>query len=119
MFTNEEPMSLTSLGEGAAVEMFDTELQNCLDNIMDPNTPATQIREINLKVKIKPDEDRQIGEISIKCLTKFAPVREFLTKCMLGKTGRRGEARELRSTQQQLFDRDEKKVIPIEKGKEE
>ena len=36
MFTKEEALTLANLGDGAAVELFDTELSKVLKNIMDP-----------------------------------------------------------------------------------
>lgn len=120
MFTNEEAMSLENLGDGAAIEMFNDELQKILDNIVDPNAQAKKDRKIVLTVTIKPDEDRQIGDILIECQGKTAASRAYATRCVIGKAGKRGEARELKTNQTSFLNR-EGKVISIDKneGKEE
>lgn len=118
MFTKEEPMGLLNLGGGVAVEMFDQELQRVLDNIVDINTRADQVREISLKVKIKPDEERMLGEITVECNSKTSAVKGFVSRCMIGKSGRTGHARELESAQMSFLGEKEKdKVTPINGGK--
>ena len=112
MFTREDPMSLTNLGDGAAIEQFDEELQKVLDNIVDPNTEAKQVRKIILTVSIKPDDDRSIGEICIECDSRKGPQLKFFTKCLIGRTGKHGEARELDVQQKSFIDR-EGNVVPI------
>ena len=42
MESNKEQISLANLKGGAALELFDFELQNVLENIMDPNTKAEE-----------------------------------------------------------------------------
>ena len=117
MFTKEEPVSLTNLGEGAAIELFNEELQKVLDNIVDPNTKPKQAREVVLRVKITPDEERDIGDIEITCISKPAPAKGFTTKCILGRTGKHGEARELQSAQTSFLDKDN--VVGIESVRQE
>lgn len=115
--TKEEELSLQNLGDGAAIEMFNEELQSVLNNIVDPNTNPKQSREVILKVKITPDEDRQIGTVSVQCKPNLAPAREFLTTCIIGRLGKKGEAREIKAAQTTIFD-DQGKVTPIDQGKE-
>jgi hypothetical protein len=115
MFTKEEPINLTNLAGGAAEEMFRDEWQKILDNIVDPNTQPKTPRELVLKVRITPDEDRQIGDIMITCTSKTSPVRSFVTRCVFGKIGKRGEARELQNRQETFLDRGGN-VVPIKQG---
>jgi hypothetical protein len=75
----EDRVNLTNLGRGAAVEAFQHELERVLENVKDPNTEPKLIREITLKVKIKPDESRDCGQVSIQASSKLAPVRLFQT----------------------------------------
>ena len=105
MFTKDEPITLTNLGGGAAVEKFDEELQRVLDNIVDPNTQAESVRSITLKVTIKPDNTRQVGTVLISSVAKLAPDKEYETTCALGAVNGKGVARELRE-QGSLFDLD-------------
>lgn len=58
-------INIGNLCKGAVVDAFEKELQKCLNNIYDLDTPAMATRTITLKVKLKPDEAR------IKILSKF------------------------------------------------
>lgn len=113
MFTKDEKISLTNLRDGAAIEMFDFELQRILDNIVDPNTNPKTKREVVLKVSITPDENREIGDIEITCTPKLAGQKSAMAKIIIGRTGKKGEGRELVTAQQGLF-QDTDKVIYIE-----
>jgi hypothetical protein len=76
----EQFVSLENLGGGAgkdtsaAIELFNAEFQRVLDNIADENTKPTAAREVNLKIKIKPDEDRELCKVEIHANSKLAPV---------------------------------------------
>lgn len=83
-----EDVSLSNLLGGGVVERFDDELKAVLRNILDPNTTLSA-REITLKVKIKPDKDRDLGQIDIEVKPKMAPAAPLATKVWIGvdKTG--------------------------------
>lgn len=51
-------INIGNLCKGKIIDAFDKELQKCLDNIYDMDTPATSARTITLKVKLKPDDAR-------------------------------------------------------------
>ena len=59
------PISYENLGQGAAAEMFDRELEKVLGSINDINRPYKPKREIALKVAFYPDEDREKIRIEI------------------------------------------------------
>jgi len=92
-FTEEEKASLLTLARGAAIERFDDEMQRVLDNIVDPNT-REGVREVNLKVKIKPDSNRVTGAVEILCTSKTQPAHPCSTMFYIGKQGGRGVAYE-------------------------
>jgi hypothetical protein len=69
----EKFLSLETLGQGAAVEMFNEELARVLENCLDPNTKATANRSVTLVFSIKPDEDRTYGPGKIDVTSKLAP----------------------------------------------
>lgn len=79
-----EMVTLASLRGGAAVEMFDAELQRVLDNIMDRNTVATAKREVTLKVVIIPGHDRGVAKVEIFCTPKLAPAMSCASQFYLG-----------------------------------
>ena len=99
MVTNDAPITLATLGGGAAVEKFGRELEKVIENIKDPNTKPEAVREIVIKVKIAPDKDRSLGAISVSAASKLAPDDEFTTACALGVVGGKAVAMEfLRDT---------------------
>src|SRR5438105_1285422 len=73
--SEEKYVSLETLGQGAAVELFDEELQKALANILDPNTKPTTTRAVTLTFTIKPDEDRSYGNCVIDVKSKLAPAK--------------------------------------------
>ena len=104
MHTNKETMTLENIGGGAAVELFGIDLKKVLKDILDVNTDPKAERAITLKVAIKPDENRDLGTISISCKSKLAGTKEFLTKAFFGMEAGKPEAREI-ERQETLFDR--------------
>ncbi|MBW2342526.1 MAG: replication terminator protein [Deltaproteobacteria bacterium] len=105
MHTKEELLSLSNIGDGAAMEMFDLELGRILKNIMDPNTEPKAAREIVLKVKFRPDEDRDLAQVDVAVSSKLAGSKAFMTRVIFGKDSRgRMEARELETGQRSLFE---------------
>lgn len=66
------PITLEGLGRGALQEQFEAELQRLLENIMDPNTPATTKREIKIVVTVKPDKNRTSCAVTYQTTSKLA-----------------------------------------------
>lgn len=73
----EEPelplLDLHTIGGGAAFELFQAELERVLENILDPNTEATDKREVHLIVTVKPTSERDEGVILCRAKSKLAP----------------------------------------------
>lgn len=59
MNQDERKKSFLELCRGAMLERFDYEMEKVVDNILDPNTPATKPRSITLTLTLKPDGDRK------------------------------------------------------------
>ena len=120
MYTKDETLTLANLGDGAALEKFNAELEKVFADIMDPNTEATEPRSITMKIIFKPDEERETrahcpaGEIAI------GRIQGVYDKVMFGKDVRgRVEAREMVSGQMDMFANQKGKVTPIGAGKGE
>jgi len=103
--THGESLTLENIGLGAGVEKFEQALKQVLENCLDPNTPEKAIREITLKVKIKPlNEARTEAAVTIDCIPKLAPAKTFPTRIFLGKDIRGNvEAHEVNANQYLLF----------------
>lgn len=76
-------LSLSNLGDGGALELFDVALQEVLANIQDPNTLADATRSVTLTVTFKPDKSRDIGLCKYKVVPKLASVAEQETRVFL------------------------------------
>ena len=112
-------VSLATIGGGAAVERFDDELKRVLDNIIDPNTPPKALRKVTLEVKIKPDADREIGQVEILVKSQIAPAEAYETKFIIGKDLGHGVATEfIPPRQMSMKEQVSKKVLPM-KGESE
>lgn len=113
-----EPISLVNIGKGAALDLFNMELQRVLENIRNPNTDWKKVRKVVISVSIKPDETRDSGQVTLEASsTLAAATRPFKTNIFMGEEAR-GEhvAYESNPKQQGLFDTpepDPKKVTPI------
>ena len=71
MDQNERKKTFLELGRGAMLKRFDYELDRIIDNILDPNTPATKPRKISLTITFKPDAERQ--QVSHEVIVKSTP----------------------------------------------
>lgn len=72
-----------SLANGAVKELLDDSLSKVINNIKDLNTSPIKVREVVLKIKIKPSEDRENCVYGIFCEEKLAPVKEVTNVAIL------------------------------------
>jgi hypothetical protein len=68
-------MNLGNLCGGDILRVADTTLDKILKNIVDIQTPAEQKREMIIKVKFEPAENRELGTVSFTCEAKLASVK--------------------------------------------
>jgi len=80
-----ESVTLTTLGGGAAVELFQEQLDRVLTNIADVNTEAEEKREITLKVVLHPNAQRDTAAVEIIVGAKTAPIKGATTTFFMGK----------------------------------
>jgi len=102
-------VTLATLADGAASELFQSELERVLRNIQDPNTDAKQKRTITLTVTFAPDEEREIGAVSVKAAAKLAGLKGAKTHVYFGRHQGQLVATEYNPKQAGLFD--EKAVL--------
>lgn len=110
----DEKVTLASLANGAAVEAFDYELERALENILDPNTKPTVVREVTLKVKIKPSEDRALASVEFGASSKMAPVKTLGTRFFIGNREGKPIATEHDTRQMSLPDKET--ATPVKLG---
>lgn len=97
-------VSLATLAQGGAGELWQRELAEVLKNIADQNTDPKTKREINLKVTIQPNDEREIGDALVSVTSKVAAVRRLKTVLYFGRREGRLVAVESNPKQQGLFD---------------
>lgn len=66
-------VTLETVNDGAAPDLFQRELERVLENILDPNTDPEKKRRIRLDVEFKPDESRSEGRVTVSAKSKLAP----------------------------------------------
>jgi hypothetical protein len=114
----EQPVTLFTLANGAAAELFDEELTKVVQNILDPNTEADTVREISLKVRIVPDDTRRMASVSVQVVSKIGPIIGAATQFFFGKRAGQCFAVEANPSQGQLFDKPAKPIgVNFETGK--
>jgi hypothetical protein len=87
--TDIKVLTLAGLADGAADELFTAALVRVLENIQDPNTDWKPRRHITLDVIFGVDEQRQLGEVELRCTTKLAGIRGVKTLVSYGRSGGR------------------------------
>ena len=83
--SSRNPINLGSIARGAALELFDMAMEKVTANIADSSADASAVREITLKFKFKPDDDRRCAQVTTTASTKLAGCEEHLSKIYLGK----------------------------------
>jgi len=97
-------VTLTSLADGAALELFQSELDRVLRNIQDPNTDSTVVRKVTLEVTFHPDEQREVGDVRVKASAKLAGLKGARTRVFFGRHKGQLVATEYNPKQAGLFD---------------
>ena len=66
-------LKLETLNNGAVGELFTEEFGKVLANINDLNVEPEAIREITIKIKIKPSRDRLTATTAVSAVSKLSP----------------------------------------------
>lgn len=103
--TDEVPVvTLTTLADGAALELFQSELDRVLRNIQDPNTEPKASRKVVLEVSFNPDEMRECGDVRVRVSAKLAGLKGARTRVFFGRHKGQLVATEFNPKQAGLFD---------------
>jgi hypothetical protein len=78
-----ELLSLTNIGNGGLVEVFDREISKVIENISDVNTSSEKKRKIQIEVIFKPYEDRSGAEIEFSCKATLCGVPAAKTRMFI------------------------------------
>jgi hypothetical protein len=86
-----EELKIESILDGGVLEMLNHTLGQVFENIIDVNTDDTP-REVNLKLKIKPDDSRSLVEIGVTVTPKLAGLAKATTLADIGYVNGRAKA---------------------------
>ena len=96
-------ITLGTMCDGAAAELFQRSLARVLKNIDDPSTEAKAPRSITMKFKFMPDKDRRSARMVVACGEALAGVAASEHSVLIGQhEGRLVAAEALR--QEDMFD---------------
>lgn len=84
-------VNLEEFAGGALQEKFDVAMNQVLANMLDPNTPWKNKREINIKVTFEQNEDRDDTHVDVSVVSKLAAVKSIGTRMAIGKNIKTGE----------------------------
>lgn len=117
--STKEMITLDNLGGGAASEMFQGALEKVIENIVNPNTRPDAVRQITLKMKIKPNKkQRDLCVVELSVDEKLAAVVPFETAMFVGMDNGVCAATEYSPQQGNLFDEPKKNnLVAINGGK--
>lgn len=77
-------IKLDTLANGAVVELFESAVAQVLENVQDLNTDWKARRKIVLELAFSSDEERQVGDVEVKCSTKLAGMKGVRTVVFYG-----------------------------------
>lgn len=89
-------VNIANIAGGALVERADIEIQRVYNNILDLNTDAKKKRKVVITLEFKPDEERDITDVSFNVKSVIAPTRPIVTRVAIEKDGNHVVAEELR-----------------------
>ena len=79
------PLSPETLACGGVLERLQDEFDKVLANIADPNTEAKKPRTVTLKITIKPNEQRNLADMSILTSSSLQPSAPLETSIIIDK----------------------------------
>ncbi|MGR6765379.1 hypothetical protein ACU1JV_26785 [Paenibacillus sp. T2-29] len=77
-------VELSGLVRGGVQEKFEKEWDRVMENIDDPNTSATAVRSITIKVNLKPDAKRKTINSAVEVKSTIAPDNPLDTTFIMG-----------------------------------
>lgn len=76
--------SILEMAQGAITVQVNVEVGKVMQNILDPNTNATKLRSVTIKVDFKPSDDRSQVVITATASSKLLPNNAIQTSLYVG-----------------------------------
>ena len=83
-------LNVSTLSGGALVERIQDEISKAIANITDPNTPAKKARTVTMKMTIKPNEQRNMAEVSVSTSSTLCAPTPIETGIYIGMNPKTG-----------------------------
>ena len=74
--TTNQPNSIIEIAQGKTMEYIDKATRDIINNITDPDTTPTTVRELLINVKFKPNEDRDEITVTYAVDKKIVKVKD-------------------------------------------
>lgn len=84
-------VNLEKFAGGALQEKFDDAMDQVLKNMLDPNTPWKNKREINVKITLEQNEEREDVTVDVSVVAKLAASKSIGTRMSIGRDIKTGE----------------------------
>jgi len=117
MANEDETVTINSLLGGELVQRIDEAIQDVLNDIADPNTPAKSKREVVMRLGFISDGERQVVVADCHVIKKLGEQQMPMAKLLLGISGGRVCAVEMSSRQTDLEEYVDGKVVDIKERK--
>lgn len=99
-------ITLETVNDGAAKELFARELQNISANINDQNTKAKGKRSLTLTFEFEPDDAREEVKVTVQARAKLMPIKAYTKTAHLGKRNGKVTLYSSDTKQIDMFDED-------------
>ena len=84
-------LNVKTLASGGLIERIHEEIQRAIGNICEPNTPAKKTRKVKMEMTIKPNEQRNMAEVSVLVSSTLCPAEPIETGIYIGMNPATGE----------------------------
>lgn len=88
---DDQKKSILEMARGAFMERADYEMKAVIDNIMDPNTPATAKRKVTITMEFVPDALRENVATAFTVQSKLAATNPVKTTLYIAGKDSKGE----------------------------
>lgn len=77
-------LSITEIADGGVIEQLNEAMLEVARNILDPNTVATEKREVTLKLTVTPDKTRESFSLTSRVTPKLAAPEPISQRLFVG-----------------------------------
>ncbi len=100
-------LCVENLAGGGLMERISDEIQKAVVNCLDPNTEAKKPRTVSMTMRITPNKERDMADVSCIVSSKLQPAEALETTLFIGADPRTGEiSAHERQTPSEMVDQD-------------